>query len=121
MAKQPDNSLDRFERRPPNYLLLGFGILLFAFLAAGLGTSIRFQDWMASGLFFGSLVAFVFAAFINASRNRRLAAAEDRRYISWDSASPELQRQNVIVEVRELARLLGAGGDQLTDLLSAYV
>src|SRR5438067_6312581 len=121
MAKQPDNSLARFERRPPSYLLIVFGALLFACLAAGLGASIRSRDWVASGLFFGALVAFVFAAFINSSRNRRFAAAEDRRYISWESASPELQRQNVIIEVRELARLLGVGGDQLTDLLSAYV
>ena len=34
---------------------------------------------------------------------------------------PEVQRQNVNVEVRELARLLGVGGDSLTDLLSAYI
>jgi hypothetical protein len=94
---------------------------LFAALAAGLVTSVRSGDWIAAGLFFVALAAFAFAALINASRNRRISAAEDRRYISWDSASPELQRQNVIVEVRELARLLGMAGDQMTDLLSAYI
>src|SRR2546423_12555163 len=104
MPQQPDNSLARFERRQPNYLLLILGILVVVCLALGLITSFRLHDWTALGLFFGALGAFVIAALINSSRNRRLAAAEDRRYISWDSASPELQRQNVVVEVRELAR-----------------
>ena len=121
MVSNTNNSLARFERRPPSYLVPVFGILLFACLVAGLGTSINGQDWVAAGLFFAALVAFVFAVFINLGRNRRLAGAEDRRYVSWDSASPEIQRQNVIVEVRELARLLGVAGDQMTDLLSAYI
>lgn len=121
MPNQTDNSLARFERRPTSYPLMIVGFALFALLAVGLGTSIKAQNWIASGLFFGALTAFVVAAFLNLSRNRRLAGAEDRKFINWDSASPELQRQNVNIEVHELARLLNLGRDQMTDLLSAYV
>lgn len=121
MPNQTDNSLARFERRPTSYPLTIVGFALFTLLAVGLGTSIRAQNWIAAGLFFGALIAFVVAAFVNLNRNRRLEGAADRKYISWDSASPELQRQNVNIEVHELARLLGVGSEQMTDLLSAYV
>ena len=50
-----------------------------------------------------------------------MAALDDRKFIKWDDALPEIQRQNVDLEVRELARLLGVGDDQLADLLSAYI
>ena len=58
---------------------------------------------------------------LDTAQKRRLAALDDRKFIQWDDALPEIQRQNVDLEVRELARLLRVEDGQLADLLSAYI
>ncbi|MFM9903257.1 MAG: hypothetical protein ACKVQJ_01650 [Pyrinomonadaceae bacterium] len=121
MDKKPANPLAHFERRKANYPLLIAAIFLFGVLIAGAVISTRDQAWPQAGLFVAAAAVFVVSALLDISHGRRLAAIDDRRFIRWDAALPEIQRQNVNVEVRELARLLGMGDDQLADLLSAYI
>jgi hypothetical protein len=64
---------------------------------------------------------FVILVLLEVAKNRRFAAVDDRKFIRWAASNPELQRQNVNVEVRELARVLKVGDDQLADLLSAFI
>jgi hypothetical protein len=121
MDKKSDNTLTRFERQKINYPLLAAAATLFVVLVAGAVLSARAQDWIAAGLFLTATAVFVIVALLYFAKNRRLVGAYDRKYIRWDAAMPEIQRQNVNVEVRELARLLDVGDDQLADLLSAYI
>ena len=121
MPEQSDNSLARFERPTISYSLLIVGLLTTVCLGAGVAVSVRSQDWPAAGLFVFSLLTTAVLTFLYISRNRRVTAASDRKFIKWDSALPELQRQNVNLEVRELARLLGVENDSINDLLSAYI
>lgn len=121
MAENADNSLARFERPNTAYAMVGVGVLVFACLAAGAVISIRDQQWPLAALFVASAFALALYIFLSVSRNRRLEAAGDRRLIKWDAALPELQRQNVNLEVKELARLLEVDNDQVSDLLSAYI
>ena len=121
MPIKDDNPLARFERRKTNYPLIICGVLLFAILIAGAVVSVRAQDMTAAGIFVAAAAVFVVVMLLDISKTRKLAAIDDRRYIRWDAAMPEIQRQNVNLEVRELARLLGVGNDQLADLLSAYI
>ena len=76
---------------------------------------------VAAGIFAAAAAVFVVVILLEVSKSRKMAAVDDRRYIRWDAAMPEIQRQNVNLEVRELARVLGVGNDQLADLLSAYI
>ena len=121
MDKTPANPLARFERRKTNYPLIAAAVALCSVLVAGAVISAREQAWAAVGLFAAAAAIFVLVALLDLSQTRRMAAVDDRRFIRWDAAMPELQRQNVNIEVRELARLLGVGNDQLPDLLSAYI
>ena len=121
MAPNTDNSLARFERHKVSYPQLIVSILLFVLLAGGFALTAARQDWLGAGLFVASIVAFGALSLVNVSLNRRLLAAGDRRYIKWDAALPELQRQNVSLEVYELSRLLGTGAESMSDLLSAYI
>ncbi len=121
MEKKSDNPLARFERRKINYPMLIADIALFGLLVAGVVLGVRSQDWMAAGLFLTAAGVFVILILLLIANSRRLAAVDDRKFIRWDAAMPEIQRQNVNVEVRELARLLNVGSDQLADLLSAYI
>lgn len=115
------NPLARLERARTNYPLLIAVILMFGVLVAGIGLSARSGDWASAGLFLIAVAMFTIVVVVNSAQTRRLAAVDDRKFIHWDAAMPELQRQNVNIEVRELARLLGVGDDHLGDLLSAYV
>lgn len=121
MDKIAANPLARFERHKTNYPLFGAAVVLFGVLMAGVVISVRAQDLMAAGLFLLAAAVFIIMVLLDFAQNRRLAAVDDRKFIHWDAAVPELQRQNVNIEVRELARLLGVGKDSLADLLSAYI
>ena len=121
MENKNENALGRFERQKTNYPLLAAAIVLFGVLVAGVVLSVRSGDMIATGLFLAAVAIFAIAILLDVAHNRRIAAVDDRKFIRWDAAMPEIQRQNVNVEVRELARLLGVGNDQLPDLLSAFI
>src|SRR4051794_27097476 len=121
MEKSDGNPLARLERRKVSYPLFIAGVLLFAVLVAGAVISVRSDSLILAGIFGGAAALLIVVALLDAAEKRRLAALDDRRFIRWDAAMPEIQRQNVNLEVRELARVLGVGNDQLADLLSAYV
>ncbi|MEO6654553.1 MAG: hypothetical protein ABIO36_00570, partial [Pyrinomonadaceae bacterium] len=113
--------LSRFEQQKINYPLIAAAVVLFGVLIAGVVLSLRAQDVTNVGLFVGAAAVFAIMVLVDIADKRRQAAVDDRKFIRWDAAMPELQRQNVNIEVRELARLLNVGTDQLPDLLSAYI
>jgi len=113
--------LARFDNRKYNYPLIIAVVLLFAVLIAGVIVSARLQDWTGTILFLLSVAVFVIVMLVDIANSRRLSAIDDRKFIRWDAAMPEIQRQNVNIEVRELAKLLHVGDDHLADLLSAYI
>ena len=121
MAERGANPLARLDQRKANYPLIVAGTLLLAVLIAGAMVSARDGDSIAAGLFVGAILLLVVTFLLDLAKTRKLEAVDDRKFIRWDAAMPEIQRQNVNVEVRELARLLGVGREQLNDLLSAYI
>ncbi len=121
MDKKDDNPLARFERQKTNYPLLIVAVALFVMLIAGAFSTAKSGDWVGVWLFIAAAAGFVVVVLLDISKTRRIAAVDDRKFIHWDAAMPELQRQNVNLEVRELARVLGLGNDNLGDLLSAYI
>jgi hypothetical protein len=104
-----------------NWPFLIVGIVLAAMLAAGIFFSFREENWPLGVIFIASLALFGLISLMHTASQRRLAAVDDRRFVKWDTAATEIQRQSVNVEVRELARLLEVDDDQLTDLLSAFI
>lgn len=121
MEQGKNNPLDRFERQQTDYTLIGAAVVLFAVLLTGLVFAIRAGELLPAIFLLVAPAVFVILVLIYFANQRRLAAVDDRKFIHWDAAMPELQRQNVNVEVRELVKQLGVGDDQLGDLLSAYI
>ena len=121
MPEKTANPLARLEQRKPSYPLIAAGFVLFALLVAGIAVTATNENSLIPILFVAATLVFGIAVLIDVARTRKIEALDDRKFINWDAAMPEVQRQNVNVEVRELARLLGVGGDSLTDLLSAYI
>ncbi|MEP6787562.1 MAG: hypothetical protein ABJB40_03965 [Acidobacteriota bacterium] len=121
MDKPADNPLVRVERKKVNYPVLAAAAALFVMLVFGIVSTARADEMTASALFLTALMVFAILILLEVAKNRRLAAIDDRKFIRWDAADTEIQRQNINVEVRELARVLNVGDDQLGDLLSAYI
>ena len=115
------NPLTRVERPKINYPLVGAALMLCAVLLAGGVVSYRSGYMELAAVFAAAIALFVLVLLLDMAARRRHAALDDRQFINWTAAIPEIQRQNVNVEVRELARLLKMGNDQLPDLLSAYI
>ena len=105
MEKKDDNPLARFERQKTNYPLIACAVILMGVLVAGAVVSAKASDLISAGIFIAALAFFVVVMLLDIAKTRRMAAVDDRRFIRWDTAMPEIQRQNVNVEVRELARL----------------
>ncbi len=121
MEGTKNNPLDRFERQKTDYSLIAASVVLLAIMIAGLVIAIRAGEILSSILFVAAAAVFVILILVYFARRRRIAAVDDRKFIHWDAAMPELQRQNVNVEVRELAKQLRVEDDQLGDLLTAYI
>lgn len=121
MDQAKANPLSRLEQRRTNYPLLAVRVVLVTVIAAGIVASVREGDMVAATIFTAALFLVGIAILLDVAHTRKIEALDDRKFIHWDSASPEVQRQNVNLEVRELGRLLGVGEDNLADLLSAYI
>lgn len=115
------DSLSRLERRTTSLPLLIAGGVLLLVLVSGAVTAARNDFLTGTAIFAFAAALLVVVALLDVAQRRRLAALDDRRFIEWNAAMPEIQRQNVNLEVRELARLLGVGDEQLPELLSAYI
>ncbi len=121
MEKKSENSLRKFDRQRSNYPLIALTVVLFLVLIAGAVLAVRAENMVVAAVLVAATALFAILVLLDISNTRRIAAVDDRKFIRWDAAMPEIQRQNVNVEVRELARLLGVGNDSLGDLLSAYI
>ncbi len=121
MDTKSENSLKRFDRKQTNYPLITITVVVFVILIAGVVVSVSSDFLMGAWIFIAAALILGLAVILDVANRRRIEAVDDRKFIRWDAAMPEIQRQNVNVEVRELARLLGVGEDGLADLLSAYI
>lgn len=121
MQNNRANPLLRFERRKINYPLAAATAVLFGVLLYGAFSAISEDHLSSAAIFAVSIALLILVLLLDTAEKRRLAAVDDRRFINWDAAMPEIQRQNVNLEVRELALQLDVDNDQLPDLLSAYI
>jgi hypothetical protein len=121
MESNRANPLTRVERKKFNYPLAAAAVVLFGVLIYGGVTAARADHMPSAAVFAASVALFTIVVLLDTAAKRRLAAVDDRKFINWDAAMPEIQRQNVNVEVRELARQLNVDEEQLPDLLSAYI
>ncbi|MFN0279148.1 MAG: hypothetical protein ACKVRN_11175 [Pyrinomonadaceae bacterium] len=121
LDETPQNPLARFEVRRVNYPMIIASVVLLVVLVTGIVVCLRSHNLIAAGIFLTSIAVFAALVLIYIAIDRRIAAVDDRKFINWDAAMPELQRQNANIEVREIARLLKANDEQIPDLLSAYI
>jgi len=113
--------LESFARResPLVWMIMAGVVVLLLFVLLVLSAAA--QNWLFAALItiaFVTAVIFAAAQFLSIKRN---AARTDRKRIDWETAQPDIQRQNLNIEVVELTRILEVGSEQISDLQSAYI
>lgn len=121
MARQFENSLDRFAHTTSNTASIVLAVVALLLLLIGLAISLSSRSWLASALFGLSIIAvIVFAVRANQQR-RKVLASTAAGMIDWQAALPEIQRQNLTIAVGELSRILQVGSEAINDLQSAFI
>lgn len=121
MKDKDDNPLRSLDRRRVDVPLIAAGVVLVGLLVTGAVFAVMQAAATFALIFAASVALVVLFVLLDVAKTRRLAAVDDRRFIRWDTAIPDVQRRSVNVEVRELAKVLNVGDDGLSDLLSAYI
>ena len=106
MAQQLENSLDRFAPRQTSLtaplLAAAVGVLLFA----GMIVSIASGTYALAGILAIAIVGFVALAYFSVRDQKRLLGNRAAGWLDWETALPDLQRQNLNIAVGEIARAL---------------
>jgi hypothetical protein len=121
MAKEFENSTSRFAQGESLLPLAILSSVVFLFLLIGTVLSARQGSWLLLVVFGFLIIGAIVFAIQNFVQFRKLAAAKSEGRIEWEAANPEVQRQNLNLEVLELSRILDMGSEQLSDLQSAYI
>jgi hypothetical protein len=121
MAKQMDNSMVQFSRRTSVTPQVFLSAVVLICLIGGLVHSISIQQWPAAAIFAIAAVGLFAYAWFSIEQFNRLIAAHDRNRIDWEAELPEVQRENLKLEVVELSKVLDAEGGHEADLQTAYI
>ena len=95
MAKQIDNSLSAFARKASMVPLAVLSAVVLIGLFIGLATALLDSNWPLVVILVLSIAGLAGFIYLSFSRTRRLSAAKDQRRIDWETAQPEIQRQNL--------------------------
>ncbi len=90
-------------------------------LLGGLAFALATVQFALAFVFAVGVVGLVAYTWFSIDQFRRIAAVTDQNRIDWEAALPEIQRQNLNVEVLELSKTLDVETEQVSDLQSAYI
>ena len=121
MAKQMDNSMVQFSRRTSVTPQVFLSAVVLICLIGGLVYSISIQQWSSAAIFAMGTVGVIAYAWFSIDQFRRMIAAHDQNRIDWEAALPEIQRENLNLEVLELSKVLDSEGEHVADLQTAYI
>lgn len=96
-------------------LSLAVVVILLAVLIIGASDG----RWIVSGFTLAGLV--ISAAIALRSGSRFWSPSVGTRSLDWKTASSDIQKQNLDIEVAHLARVLDIRGEQIAHLQSAYI
>ena len=90
-------------------------------LLIGLVLAVAAKNWVFTAILLVSLVVVAIFSVKSIFLSRKFLAAADQKRVEWETALPEIQRQNLNIEVFELSKILEVESGQIGDLQSAYI
>jgi hypothetical protein len=121
MSKSLERPVSNFTAPATNYALIVIGGFVLLCLVAGLLMAIMAASGVLAGIFAAAILGTVALIYLNLRQSRKIAVGAKNERISWETALPEVQRQNLNIEISELGRILEVEDEQMGDLLSAYI
>lgn len=121
MAKHLETSLETFARRESLVPWIVLSAVTVVSLLILLILSATAENWLYLGLATISFIAAVVLSVRSILSFQRLSARFDQKRIDWETAQPDIQRENLNIEVVELSKILASESPQVTDLQSAYI
>ena len=121
MAKQIETSLETFARPEATAQWVVLSLVAAGCLSIGLIITATAQNWLLVGILLVLFVVVAIFAVKSILQSRKILARKDQKRIDWESALPEIQRQNLNIEVFELSKILEVESAQISDLQSAYI
>ncbi len=121
MAKRIETSPETFARPESTVVWVVLSLVAVACLAIGIVLAITAANWPLFALLLVSLLVVAVFSARSIIQSRRVSAASDQKRIDWETALPEIQRQNLNLEVFELSKILEVESGQISDLQSAYI
>lgn len=117
MAKQIDTSFETFVQPESAVIWVVSLLVAFVCLAVGIFLAITAGNWLMFALLLVSLLVVAIFSVKSILQSRKT----DKKLIDWETALPEIQRQNLNIEVFELSKILKVEPGQISDLQSAYI
>lgn len=121
MAKQFEFPVETLARRESSAPWLILSAVVLGCLAVLLIVAAANKNWPFASLALLALGAAAVFLVVNLRTARRTTARGDQKRIDWTTAQPEIQRQNLNIEVFELSKILEVESEQMSDLQSAYI
>jgi hypothetical protein len=121
MQKPLENTSISFQKPQATfpYFLMGTGVAVL--LLAGAVVAVINKNWLLFAIFAVSLFGLAIYAIVSGIKIGKLTSSLSRNAIEWSAAMPDMQRQNLNIEVRELSKILQVESAQISDLQSAYI
>ncbi|MGB7209253.1 MAG: hypothetical protein WBD27_11380 [Pyrinomonadaceae bacterium] len=117
MAKQIETSFETFAQPESAIVWIVLPLVAVVCLAVGIVLAITAGNWLLLALLLISLVVVALFSVKSILQSRK---TEKKRF-DWETAMPEIQRQNLNIEVLELSKILKVEPSQISDLQSAYI
>lgn len=120
MVLELEKSGPSLPQRSPDILTLVVGSILIACLIAAIVAAFAAQSWVLFSILVAALACALLVGYLTIGRASALGADALQR-LRWQTASAEIQRQNLSIEVSEVARTLETDDGSRSEVFSAYV
>jgi hypothetical protein len=120
MAQEIEKSGSSLPQRSSDILTLVPASILVACLIAAVVAAFAAQSWVLFSILVAALACAIVVGYLTLGRLSARGADALLR-LRWQTASAEIQRQNLSIEVSELARTLETDDGSRGEVFSAYV
>lgn len=121
MAKQFDNSIERFARPAAGAGYVVASAAAVILLIAVLVSALVIGNWIVGTIAAAAMVAVVVLLYSSSRRQRTANGNSAAAWIAWEPAEPELQRQTLNVAVGEISRIMQVQPEAVGELQTAFI
>lgn len=90
-------------------------------LAAAISVALMAGARTVAGIIAAAVIGTGVLTYLGFRQSYKASVGKKNEAMNWETALPDVQRQDLNIEISELGRILDVGDDSMGDLLSAYI